>query len=133
MKSNLDNILDRLHLLRRDLLSDNLSLLRSHRHLLSSKLLQLVQLLCSHFAHISEQQNERQLHSLLGHHQEALHQQALQDLRANALEQAAGAFVHDDVVHDFDEGLEGLAVAGWRRARLQAYFGHNEWLGCDCC
>lgn len=51
-----------------------------------------------------------QIHSpFLGHHQNALHQHALGDLRANALEQAQHALIGVDELQYLPEAFEGLA------------------------
>jgi hypothetical protein len=65
---------------------------------------------------------------LLGHHQESLNKQTLQDLRSNTLEKSHCALMLDDVVHDFGEGLERLAVPRWRWLRLKTNFGDDEGL-----
>lgn len=75
-------------------------------------------------------------HSLVGeanlplfrHHQKTLDNQAFGDLRPNALEEAQQSFVLDDELHDLDETLEWLSLAGRRRLGLQANLGHNKWL-----
>lgn len=68
---------------------------------------------------------------LLGHHQESLDQQSLQNLRTNTLEERHGALVLYDVLHDFGESLERLAVPRWRWLRLETDFGNNEGLCCN--
>lgn len=70
---------------------------------------------------------------LLGHHEDPLHQEALEDLRPDALEQAHQALVLDDELHHLDEARKGLAVPCRRRLGLQADLGHNQGLGGYCC
>jgi hypothetical protein len=36
-----------------------------------------------------------------------------------------------DVAHNLGEGLERDTISGWRRLRLQANLGDNEWLCAD--
>lgn len=68
---------------------------------------------------------------LFRHHQDTLHQQPLEDLRPNALEQAPWAFVRDDELHNLDEALERLPLPRRGRLRLQADLGHDQGLGDD--
>jgi hypothetical protein len=68
---------------------------------------------------------------LLGHHQDALDQQALEDLRPDALEQAQRPFVLNDKLHNLDEALERLPLPRRGRLRLQADLGHDQGLGDD--
>nr|POE96927.1 hypothetical protein CFP56_63752 [Quercus suber] len=98
----------------------------------ANSLCELVKSLSPHHPHISEQKDEHQLHAFLGHHQNALHQYTLHDLRRNAFVETKRAFLLDDVVHDFEERLEGLAFPTRRRSGLEANFGDNEGLGNDC-
>ena len=81
--------------------------------LLGSDTSELLQLLGAHLAEVAEEKDEGEFDALLGHHEEALDEQALEDLGTDALEEGHGAFVLDDVLHDLCEGLEGLAVPGW--------------------
>lgn len=55
---------------------------------------------------------------LLGHHEETLHQEALQNLRTNALEEAQWALVLNNIAHHLDKTLEWLALSPCRRLRL---------------
>jgi hypothetical protein len=66
----------------------------------------------------------------LGHHQESLHQQPLEDLGSNTLKQCPCTLVLNDVLHDLCKGFEGLAISCWRGFRLQANLGDDERL-CD--
>lgn len=68
---------------------------------------------------------------LFGHHEQALHQETLHDLGTDALEKGEQALIFDDVFHDLTEGLEGLAFAAGRRARLQTDLGDDQRLSCD--
>lgn len=68
---------------------------------------------------------------LLGHHQDALYQEALEKLGPDTLEQAQGTLVLDNELHNLDEALERLAVANRGRLGLQADLGDDEGLGDD--
>lgn len=92
---------------------------------------QLIELLLSHLAHGTEQQHEQQLDALLGHHQDSLHEKALEQLWTDSLVQTEETVALEDKLHDFDEGLEGLSVTLWRGLALQADFGDDQGLGCD--
>jgi hypothetical protein len=54
-------------------------------------------------------------------------------LRCNTLEETEQTLVLDNKLHDFDEALEGLAVADWWRLGLEANFGYDQRLRCDGC
>jgi hypothetical protein len=43
-----------------------------------------------------------------------LDEQTLEDLGSDTLEECCGTFVLYDVLHNFGEGLERLAIPGWR-------------------
>ena len=68
---------------------------------------------------------------LLGHHQDALYQEALEKLGSDTLEQAQNALVLDNELHNLDKALKGLAVANRGRLGLQADLGDNEGLGSE--
>lgn len=55
---------------------------------------------------------------LLGHHEDALDQEALEDLGRNALEQGKGALVLHDKPHHLAKALERLSFPGGRRPGL---------------
>jgi hypothetical protein len=65
---------------------------------------------------------------LFGHHQKPLNHKALEDLGADALEQAQWSFMLNDELKDLDEALEGLALPCRRRVRLLADLGHDQGL-----
>jgi hypothetical protein len=92
----------------------------------------LLQLFSTHLAEVSEEDDERELDALLAHHEETLDEQPFQDLGPDAFEESHCAFVFDDVLHDFGEGFERLAVPGWRGLRLETDFCDDEGLGCEC-
>lgn len=48
---------------------------------------------------------------LLGHHEDTLYEQALQDLRANSLEETQKTFMLDNELHHLDETLKWLALS----------------------
>lgn len=81
---------------------------------LGSLICEFLQLLGAHLAEVAEKEDKRELDALLGHHEETLDKQTLEDLRADALEKGHGAFVLNNVLHDFCKGFEGLAVPGRR-------------------
>lgn len=67
----------------------------------------------------------------LGHHENTLNEQALENLRTNSLEETWSALIINDELHNFDETLERFAVSSWRWLGLQADLGNNERLGGD--
>ena len=91
-----------------------------------------MQLFGAHLAHVSEEQNENQFDSLLGHHEETLYEQAFHDLWTDAFEEAEEAFVLDDEAHDLAEGLKRLTISRWGWLGLETDFSDDERLCCDC-
>jgi hypothetical protein len=102
---------------------------------------------------IPEEQEEHQLHAvgryhvsdksqhqcdggfnspLLRHHQDALDEETLEDLRTDSLEEPQGAFPIQDEFDHLAEAFEGLAIPLSRRARLQTDLRNDERLCCDC-
>lgn len=63
---------------------------------------------------------------LLGHHQETLNQQSLQNLRTDALEERHRSLMLYNILHDFRESLKGLPIPRWWRLRLQPNFSYNQ-------
>lgn len=93
---------------------------------------ELLQLFGAYLTEISEKKDKRQLDALLGHHEETLDEQTLENLWSNTLEESHWTFVLDDVCHDFGEGLEGFSVPGWRWLRLKTDLCDDERLCCEC-
>jgi hypothetical protein len=60
-----------------------------------------------------------------------LDQKALQNLRSDTLEKAEETLMLHNKSHDLAKALERLALARWRRLRLQANLGDNQGLGGD--
>lgn len=88
----------------------------------------LLQSSCFRCSDVSKEKHEQKLHSFLGHHEQTLHQEALEKLWTDALEQGKWPFVFNNVGHDFYEALERLAFSGWWRSRLETNFCHNQGL-----
>ena len=63
----------------------------------SQSALQLLQPLRSRYSDVRKQHHKQQLHPLLDHHENALHQQAFGKLRNDALEESTGSLVLIDV------------------------------------
>lgn len=47
------------------------------------------------------------------HHKKALNKKTFRDLRSNSLEETQQAFILNNELHNFDEALEWLPLAGW--------------------
>lgn len=65
------------------------------------------------------------------HHEDALHQDTLGNLRRNTLEKTKPSLVLNNELHNLNEAVEGLALSRCWGLRLEANLGDNQGLRGD--